>query len=72
MIEEEKGKKSVILVDDIFSELDEKRRSKMIDILRRGNQIIFTMVHFDPEKLHRFGNYKGFMSNLVDSRIIMN
>jgi DNA replication and repair protein RecF len=60
IIEEEKGKKSVILVDDIFSELDEKRRSKMIDILRRGNQIIFTMVHFDPVKLHKFGNYKGF------------
>ncbi len=60
MIEEEMGKKSVILVDDIFSELDEKRRSKMIDILRRGNQIIFTMVHFDPAKLYKFGNYKGY------------
>ena len=46
IIEEEKGKKSVILIDDIFSELDEMRRSKMIDILRRGNQVIFTMVHF--------------------------
>jgi DNA replication and repair protein RecF len=60
MIEEEMGKKSVILVDDIFSELDEKRRSKMIDILCRGNQIIFTMVHFNPEKLHKFGTYKGY------------
>ncbi len=60
MIEEEMGKKSVILVDDIFSELDEKRRSKMIDILCRGNQIIFTMVHFNPEKLHKFGNYRGY------------
>jgi DNA replication and repair protein RecF len=60
IIEEEKGKKSIILVDDIFSELDEMRRSKTIDILRRGNQIIFTMVHFDPEKLYKFGDYKGF------------
>ncbi|MDM7988269.1 MAG: DNA replication and repair protein RecF [Smithella sp.] len=60
VIEEEKNRKAVILVDDIFSELDEKRRSKMIDILRRGNQIIFTMVHFDPVTLHRFGDYKGF------------
>ncbi len=61
VIEEEKGKKSIILVDDIFSELDEKRRSAMIDILRRGNQILFTMVHFDPVKLDKFGNYKGFI-----------
>jgi len=61
IIEEEKGKKSIILVDDIFSELDEKRRSKMIDMLRRGNQILFTMVHFDLVKLDKFGNYKGFV-----------
>lgn len=61
VIEEEKNRKSVILVDDIFSELDEKRRLKVIDILRRGNQIIFTMVHFDPVTLHRFGEYRGFI-----------
>ena len=60
MIEKVMGKKSVILVDDIFSELDEKRRSKMIDILRRGNQIIFTMVHYNPEKLDKFGAFKGY------------
>ncbi|MBP7734820.1 MAG: DNA replication and repair protein RecF [Spirochaetes bacterium] len=60
LIEEVMGKKSVILVDDIFSELDERRRSKMIDILRRGNQIIFTMVHFNPEQLDKFGEYKGY------------
>jgi DNA replication and repair protein RecF len=61
IIEEEKKSKAVILIDDIFSELDEIRRSKLIDLLRRGNQIIFTMVHFDPEQLNRFGNYKGFL-----------
>jgi DNA replication and repair protein RecF len=61
IIEEEKKSKAVILIDDIFSELDEIRRSKMIDLLRRGNQIIFTMVHFDPVQLNRFGNYKGFL-----------
>lgn len=60
MIEEFMGNKSVILVDDIFSELDERRRSKMIDILRRGNQIIFTMVHYSPEQLHKFGDFKGY------------
>ncbi|TFH41895.1 MAG: DNA replication/repair protein RecF [Chrysiogenales bacterium] len=63
MIEEHTNKRAVILVDDIFSELDEKRRLKIIDILRRGNQIIFTMVHYEPEKLFRFGNYKGLVVN---------
>lgn len=61
VIEEEKGKKSIILVDDIFSELDEKRRSTMIDILRRGNQILFTMVHYNPQKLNKFGDFKGYV-----------
>jgi DNA replication and repair protein RecF len=61
IIEEEKKSKAVILIDDIFSELDEIRRSKLIDLLRRGNQIIFTMVHFDPVQLNRFGSYKGFL-----------
>jgi DNA replication and repair protein RecF len=61
ILEEEKKSKAVILIDDIFSELDESRRVNVIDILRRGNQIIFTMVHFDPEKLDKFGDYKGFM-----------
>jgi DNA replication and repair protein RecF len=60
IIEEEHKSKAVILIDDIFSELDEIRRSKLIDLLRRGNQIIFTMVHFDPVQLIKFGNYKGF------------
>lgn len=61
IIEEEKKVKAVILIDDIFSELDEIRRSKLINLLRRGNQIIFTMVHFDPVQLNRFGSYKGFL-----------
>ena len=61
LIEEEKGKKAVVLVDDIFSELDDGRRARVIDILRRGNQIIFTMVHYDQKSLSRFGHYKGMM-----------
>lgn len=60
IIEEEHKSKAVILIDDIFSELDEIRRSKLIELLRRGNQIIFTMVHLDPVQLSKFGNYKGF------------
>jgi len=64
IVEAEKNKKSIILVDDIFSELDEKRRSQIIEVLQRGNQIIFTMVHFDPLQLNKFRNYKGFYIDL--------
>lgn len=47
MISKIKQKKSIILVDDIFSELDEKRRSNMIDLLKNKSQLIFTMVNSD-------------------------
>lgn len=45
IIKEKKFKNSVILVDDIFSELDEKRRNNMIGLLKNEGQIIFTMVN---------------------------
>ena len=45
IIKEIKQKKSIILVDDIFSELDEKRRDGMIELLKDEGQIIFTMVN---------------------------
>ncbi len=45
IIKEIKNKKCIILVDDIFSELDEKRRNSMIDSLKKEGQIIFTMVN---------------------------
>lgn len=43
IIEKATSGKCVLLVDDIFSELDEKRRANMIDLLRGGNQVIFTV-----------------------------
>ena len=45
IIKKIKEKKSVILIDDIFSELDENRRNSMIDLLQGEGQIIFTMVN---------------------------
>ena len=45
IIKKIKKKKSVILIDDIFSELDENRRNSMIDLLQGEGQIIFTMVN---------------------------
>lgn len=44
IIKKKTAKKSIILIDDIFSELDENRRSNMIDLLLEEGQIIFTMV----------------------------
>jgi len=46
-LEQETGEKAVILIDDIFGELDEKRRNKMMDILKNNNQIIITAVNPD-------------------------
>jgi len=60
IIEKKLNKKCVILVDDIFSELDEKRRNKMVHILRGGNQVIFTMVNSSSLDFDDFGEYKSF------------
>ena len=46
--EDKTGKIPVLLVDDIFSELDEKRRSNMIESISGKNQVIMTMVSVDP------------------------
>ncbi len=44
ILEESTGKRVIIMVDDIFSELDRIRRENMFGILDRDNQVIFTMV----------------------------
>ena len=43
-VESTNNKRAVIMIDDVFSELDEERRANMIDLLHRDNQIIITMV----------------------------
>ncbi len=43
------GSRAVIMVDDVFSELDEKRRRNLLSMLDRGNQVVFTMVY--PERM---------------------
>lgn len=55
-----KDKKSIILVDDIFSELDEIRRLNMIDLLMTEGQLIFTMVNRENFPLARSGSIKYF------------
>ena len=69
IIKKIREKKSIILVDDIFSELDEKRRNNMIEILIKEGQLIFTMV--DNNRLRVSENYKT-KSFLVNNGYVIN
>jgi recombinational DNA repair ATPase RecF len=48
------------MVDDIFSELDETRRENMVQILKRDNQVLFTMVDGRLIETERFGECARF------------
>lgn len=59
-IEKATGERVIILIDDIFSELDQARRRKLLDQLIRGNQVIFTMVNADTVVHAGFRDVKNF------------
>ena len=61
IIEQKSKEKCVILVDDIFSELDSNRRKNMVDLLRRDNQVIFTMVNSEFLNKNKFDKFKEFL-----------
>lgn len=61
IIEQKKQGKPVILVDDIFSELDEKRKSHLLTALRGDNQVFFTMVEPDYKSLNNFSMWDHFV-----------
>lgn len=61
IIEQKSKKKCVIMVDDIFSELDSNRRKNMVNLLRRENQVIFTMVNREFLNKNKFSNFKEFL-----------
>ncbi len=70
IIKEIKNKKSIILVDDIFSELDEKRRDSMIDLLTGKGQIIFTMVNnFYDKSLLLNSKHFSVMKGIVYDKV---
>jgi DNA replication and repair protein RecF len=50
-IENNNGKKSILLIDDIFSELDKERQKKMLSLLNKGNQLVFTMTDINRDVL---------------------
>lgn len=59
-IEEEVGKKPIILLDDVFSELDRFRRHQLIELLH-NHQILLTSTDLDGLDLQRFGEYHKTM-----------
>ena len=61
MIEKAQGGKCVILIDDIFSELDESRRHNMISMFSAGNQVIFTMVNSNIFHENCFNDYRSYL-----------
>ena len=61
IIEQKSKEKCVIMVDDIFSELDSNRRKNMVDLLRRENQVIFTMVNSEFLEKNKFDEFKEFL-----------
>jgi len=50
ILEELTGKRVIIMVDDIFSELDAEKRKNLFGVLHRENQVLFTMVE-PPDSL---------------------
>jgi len=59
-LEKKTSGKCILLVDDVFSELDEKRRLNMVKELCSGNQVLFTMVHIDEYYTEIFKNCRIF------------
>jgi DNA replication and repair protein RecF len=55
-IENRTGVKSILLVDDVFSELDERRKINLIETLCQGNQVLFTAVDVERSILEKFKN----------------
>ena len=55
-IEEEVEKKPIILLDDVFSELDRFRRHQLLDLLK-NHQILLTSTDLDGLDLSRLGEF---------------
>jgi DNA replication and repair protein RecF len=56
-IEKISENKSILLIDDIFSELDKERQKKMLSLLNKGNQLVFTMTDINRDVLSLYNEY---------------
>lgn len=70
LMEEETGESPVLLLDDVFSELDPARQKKLIERLSRC-QTIITATHIDPTIEDAFGGATRFVvtKNDNDTRV---
>ncbi len=67
IIEITRQKKTIILVDDIFSELDNQRRQGLVDYFGTKNQVIFSMT---DDKLTYSGNYEIKKFHINNCKIV--
>lgn len=67
-IEKNYGKKPVVLVDDIFSELDEKRRKNVFDIFKNNYQVLFTSGN--PEFIVQNGFENCALFHVKDGKVV--
>lgn len=60
-LQRETGEKPVVLIDDIFSELDNNRRRNMMDIIGDNNQAIITAVNAEIADVKNFNKIEKFV-----------
>lgn len=66
-IEKETGDKSILIVDDVFSELDAKRKSNLVSELSSGNQVFFSMVKIDESVISNYNDL--IVYNVEDGKV---
>lgn len=60
-LQEKTGERPVVLIDDIFSELDMNRRKNMMDIIGDNNQAIITAVNAETGGVKKFSKIEKFV-----------
>jgi DNA replication and repair protein RecF len=60
LLKKNTDKEAVLLVDDIFSELDIKRQKNLLFMLKKENQIFFTMTDISDDLLSTFDSYNVY------------
>lgn len=64
LIENSGSEQPVVLIDDIFSELDDGRKKNFLEVAGHTEQIIMTMVNLDGTLMNNFSSIEHF---IVDS-----
>ena len=67
LVEKKSGKKVVLMIDDVFSELDANKRKNLLRLLPTDNQVIFTVVDV---KENIFQDYDGKKYYIEDGKLL--